>query len=100
MSRSGGKSAELLVAGDHRGKRVDGIQSPWKWFGAERAGHLGGPVVVGGVAGVKTIVERLHESIELRPEAAFERLHIAFAFTPLGTAVLEPNLKDTENVML
>lgn len=53
---------------------------------------LGGPVVVG-VARVHVIV-RLHEPIELRPEAILAQLSllVAFPFSPFGPAILEPNL--------
>lgn len=53
---------------------------------------LGGPVVVR-VAGVHVVVG-LHEAVELRPEAVLAqlRLLVAFALSPFGSAILEPDL--------
>lgn len=54
---------------------------------------LGGPVVVR-VAGIHVVV-RLHESVELRPEAVFAKLGllVSLPFPPLGSSVFEPNLQ-------
>ena len=57
--------------------------------------YLGGPVAVG-VAGVQTVVEGLHEAVELRPESRFKRLQMALAFPPLGSSVFKPDLQHME----
>ena len=49
-----------------------GVEAPGKALGEGGAGHLGHPVVVGGVAVASQGVlgERLHQPVELGPETA------------------------------
>lgn len=82
-----------------RGQRVDvhGVEER-EAFGGQRGRReaLGGPVVVR-VAGVHVFVG-LHESVELRAEAALAELGllVPLPFPPLGSPVLEPNLRAKE----
>ena len=48
------------------------VEAPGKSFGEGGAGHLGRPVVVGGVAvaGQGVLGEWLHQPVELGPETA------------------------------
>ena len=78
-----------------------GVEAPGKALGEGGAWHLGRPVVIGGVAitcqGV--LREWLHQPVELGPETALAEVwacieQVTFAFSPFGSAVLEPNLKE------
>ena len=75
--------------------------------GGDAGGGLGGPVVVGGVAGVERVVGgeglRRHEAVELAAEVAAGGRHLAevarrldqvpLPLAPLGPTVLEPDLQ-------
>lgn len=48
----------------HNGwQMVHAVDLPWEWFGWERGGNFGRPVVVRVVARVERVVHRLHETI-------------------------------------
>lgn len=73
---------------------VDGVEAPGEVLGTERSGNLRVPVVVGVVvAGVEAAVEGLHEAVELGTETVLQGLEVPFFLTPLGSTVLEPNLR-------
>ena len=80
------------------------VEPPGEPLGQAGAGHLGCPVVVGGVAvaGQRVLGERLHQTVELGSEASFAEVcrgvhQVSLAFPPLGTAVLEPDLRERIN---
>ena len=90
---SGEASPGLVV--DERG-----VEAPGEPLGEGGARHLGRPVVVGGVAVARQAVlrERLHQPVELGPEAALGEVcggvdQVPLPLPPLGATVLEPNLK-------
>ena len=78
-----------------------GVEAPGKALGEGGAGHLGRPVVVGGVAvaGQGVLGEWLHQPVELcRPETSLAEVRacieqVALPLSPFCSAVLEPNLK-------
>ena len=92
----------LVVVVGHCSCRQRGVESPsaetfckrrcWRDLGRD-------PVVVGGVAWVEGVVERLHESVKLRTESCGLAEvrggvdEVTFPFPPFGAAVFEPNLK-------
>ena len=79
-----------------------GVEAPGEPLGEGGGGHLGRPVVVGGVAvASKTVLrERLHQSVELRSEPSLAKVRaginqMSFPLPPFCPSVLEPNLKES-----
>ena len=78
-----------------------GVEAPGKALGEGGAGHLGCPVVIGGVAVASQGVlgEGLHQSVELRPKTSLAEVgacieQMALSLSPFCSPVLEPNLKE------
>ena len=77
-----------------------GVEPPGKALGEGGAGHLGRPVVIGGVAVASQGVlgERLHQPVELGPKTSLAEVRaciqqVALSLSPFCSTVLEPNLK-------
>lgn len=100
-----GRAGHALAALEAGGLVVDGaegVHGPGKGLGAERGGHLAGPVVVGGVGAVEGlgVCEGLHQPVS---EPALEvgsrrrsRVHrVPLPLPPLSPPVLEPDLQHT-----
>lgn len=75
-----------------------GVETPGEPLGEGGGGHLGGPVIVGGIAiACKAVLgERLHQPIELRSESALTEVRtgidqMSLPLSPLCTPVFEPD---------
>ena len=77
-----------------------GVEAPGEPLGEGGGGHLGPPVIVGGVAVARKTVlrERLHEAAELRSESSFAEIRacidkMSLPLPPLCSSIFEPDLK-------
>lgn len=80
-----------------RGEGAHGVEEGEVLGGERRRGEaFVGPVVVG-VSRVHVVV-RLHEAAKLRQVAVLAQVHllVALPLPPLGPAVFEPHLQDTQ----